>query len=32
MTALAPTVAVLTLGWSILEGLGAAWCCRRWWP
>ena len=24
MTALAPTVAVLTLGWSILEGLGAA--------
>jgi MFS family permease len=24
MTALAPTVAVLTLGWSILEGIGAA--------
>ncbi len=24
MTALAPTVAVLTLGWSVLEGLGAA--------
>ena len=24
MTAVAPTVAVLTLGWSILEGLGAA--------
>jgi EmrB/QacA subfamily drug resistance transporter len=24
MTALAPTVAVLTLGWSILEGLGAS--------
>src|SRR3954464_16065057 len=24
MTALAPTVAVLALGWSILEGLGAA--------
>ena len=24
MTALAPTVAILTLGWSVLEGLGAA--------
>ena len=24
MTALAPTVAILTLGWSILEGIGAA--------
>jgi EmrB/QacA subfamily drug resistance transporter len=24
MTALAPTVAVLTLGWSVLEGIGAA--------
>ena len=24
LTAIAPTVAVLTLGWSILEGLGAA--------
>ena len=24
LTAVAPTVAVLTLGWSVLEGLGAA--------
>jgi MFS family permease len=24
MTALAPSVTVLTLGWSVLEGLGAA--------
>ena len=30
LTALAPTVAVLALGWSVLEGLGAALCCRRW--
>jgi MFS family permease len=27
LTAIAPTVAVLTLGWSILEGLGRRSCC-----